>query len=140
MFIHKTSIVEDKKKIGKNVKIWHWTHICKNVEIGEGTTIGQNCYIGPNVKIGKNVKIQNNVSVYEGVEIKNDVFCGQSMVFTNVINPRSSVNRKNEFRKTIVKEGCTIGANATIEKILFTLSPEGNLLDKKILITYDIKR
>lgn len=114
MKFHKTSIVNDNAIIGNNTKVWHWTHIRENAIIGKNCIIGQNCYIGPGVKIGNGVKIQNNVSIYEPIEIEDDVFCGPSMVFTNVINPRSSIEKKNEFKKTIIKKGCTIGANATI--------------------------
>ncbi len=94
--------------------IWHWTHVREDAIIGENCIIGQNCYIGPGVKIGNGVKIQNNVSIYEPIEIEDEVFCGPSMVFTNVINPRSGVNRKDEFKKTTLRRGCSIGANATI--------------------------
>ena len=114
MHIHKTSIVNKKAKIGKNTKIWQWSHIREGSQIGEDCIIGQNCYIGPGVKIGNRVKIQNNVSIYEPIEIEDDVFCGPSMVFTNVVNPRSFVERKNEFKKTILRKGSSIGANATI--------------------------
>ena len=114
MFIHKTSIVSPKTRIGKNTNIWHWSHIRENAEIGENCIIGQNCYIGPGVKIGNRVKIQNNVSIYEPAEIEDNVFCGPSVVFTNVINPRSFIERKNEFKKTTLKEGSSVGANATI--------------------------
>ena len=113
-FKHKTSIIDSNCKIGNDCKIWHWSHISKNSVIGAKSNIGQNVYIGENVKIGSNVKIQNNVSIYNGVTIQNDVFCGPSMVFTNVINPRSSVNRKDEYKQTLVKKGASIGANATI--------------------------
>ena len=114
-FKHETAIVDDGAIIGVNCKIWHWTHVSGiNVTIGENCTLGQGVYVGNNVSIGRNVKIQNNVSVYDSVVIEDDVFCGPSMVFTNVINPRSTVNRKNEFRITHIKRGATIGANATI--------------------------
>lgn len=113
-FVHPSSYIDENVQIGKNTKIWHFCHILKNTKIGENCIIGQNVMIGPNVKIGNRVKIQNNVSVYDGVELEDDVFCGPSMVFTNVINPRSFIERKSEFKKTLVKRGATIGANATI--------------------------
>ncbi len=113
-FVHESSYIDELVEIGEGTKIWHFCHILKNVTIGKNCILGQNVMIGPNVKIGNNVKIQNNVSVYEGVEIEDDVFCGPSMVFTNVINPRAFIERKHEFRKTLVKRGATIGANATI--------------------------
>lgn len=112
--MHKSSIVDDGARIGKGTKIWHFSHVCSGAKIGEDCRIGQNVYIGPNVLIGNNVKIQNNVSVYEGVILEDDVFCGPSMVFTNVLNPRSAISRRDEFKKTIVKKEATIGANATI--------------------------
>ncbi len=112
--IHPTSIIDSNTSIGEDTTIWHWVHVSENVVIGKSCTVGQNVYIGKNVQIGSNVKIQNNVSVYENVYLEDYVFCGPSMVFTNVINPRSEIDRKNEFKKTIVKKGATIGANATI--------------------------
>lgn len=111
---HSTAIVDDGASIGNGTKIWHWVHICAGAKIGENCSIGQNVYIGPDVIVGNNVKIQNNVSVYAGVTLEDDVFCGPSMVFTNVYNPRSSVNRKDQFSKTLVKKGATLGANCTI--------------------------
>jgi UDP-2-acetamido-3-amino-2,3-dideoxy-glucuronate N-acetyltransferase len=113
-FAHETAIVDEDCLIGEGTKIWHFSHIMSNCEMGEGCNIGQNVVVSPGVKLGKNVKIQNNVSIYTGVECEDDVFLGPSMVFTNVINPRSAVNRKNEYAKTIVKRGASIGANATI--------------------------
>ncbi len=113
-FIHESSYVDLPASIGTGTKIWHFSHIMKNSIIGKKCNIGQNVVISPDVKIGNNVKIQNNVSVYTGVECEDDVFLGPSMVFTNVINPRSSVNRREEYTKTIVKKGASIGANATI--------------------------
>jgi len=113
-FIHPTSVVDEYCQIGKDCKIWHFSHILKNSILGKKVNIGQNVVIGPNVKIGDNVKIQNNVSVYEGVTLENNVFCGPSCVFTNVINPRSSIPRKKEILPTLVRENATIGANATI--------------------------
>ena len=114
VFIHETAVVDPKVRIGADTKIWHFSHILSGSVIGKGCNIGQNVVIGPSVHIGNGCKIQNNVSVYQGVVIEDDVFCGPSMVFTNVINPRASVSRKNEFKKTHVKKGATIGANATI--------------------------
>lgn len=113
-FAHKTAIIDNDCSIGIGTKIWHFSHIMSNCFIGEKCNIGQNVVISPEVKLGKNVKVQNNVSIYTGVICEDDVFLGPSMVFTNVINPRSAVNRKSEYKKTIVKQGATIGANATI--------------------------
>lgn len=113
-YIDKTAIVENNTKIGKNVKIWHFTHVMNTAEIGDDCTIGQNCFIGENVKIGNNVKIQNNVSVYSGVVLKDNVFIGPSVVFTNVKFPRSKINQKQKFKNTIIENGATIGANSTI--------------------------
>ena len=111
---HETSIVDDGAQIGDDTRIWHWVHVCGKAKIGKGCSLGQNVFIGNDVVIGNNVKIQNNVSVYDAVHIEDDVFCGPSMVFTNVINPRSAIIRKNEYKKTIVRKGASIGANATV--------------------------
>lgn len=113
-FAHETAVVDAGCTIGAGTKIWHFSHIMPDCVIGEGCNIGQNVVVSPGVKLGKNVKIQNNVSIYTGVECEDDVFLGPSMVFTNVINPRSAVNRRGEYAKTIVKKGASIGANATI--------------------------
>ena len=113
-FSHETAIVDEGSKIKKNTKIWHFSHIMTNSVIGENCNIGQNVVVSPNVILGNNVKVQNNVSIYTGVICDDDVFLGPSMVFTNVINPRSAINRRNEYMKTIVKKGASIGANATI--------------------------
>jgi UDP-2-acetamido-3-amino-2,3-dideoxy-glucuronate N-acetyltransferase len=113
-FVHETSIVEKDCKIGSGTNVWHFSHIMPDVTIGRNCVIGQNVFIGKGVNIGNNVKIQNNVSLFEGVTVEDDVFCGPSCVFTNVINPRSHVSRKHEFKPTLVKRGATIGANATI--------------------------
>jgi UDP-2-acetamido-3-amino-2,3-dideoxy-glucuronate N-acetyltransferase len=113
-FAHETAIVDDNCTIGKDTKIWHFSHIMSGCVIGEGCNIGQNVVISPSVILGKNVKIQNNVSVYTGVICEDDVFLGPSMVFTNVINPRSHVNRKSEYAQTLVRKGASIGANATV--------------------------
>jgi UDP-2-acetamido-3-amino-2,3-dideoxy-glucuronate N-acetyltransferase len=112
--IHSSSYVDDPASIGPGTKIWHFSHILGNVRIGSDCSIGQNVMIGPNVTVGARCKIQNNVSLYEGVNLADDVFCGPSCVFTNVTNPRASVERKSEFRPTTVGRGATIGANATI--------------------------
>jgi len=113
-FIHETAVIDAPCRIGKGTKIWHFSHIMRDAEIGDRCNIGQNVVVSPGVKVGNNVKIQNNVSVYERVTLEDDVFCGPSMVFTNVINPRSHISRKHEFKQTIVQKGASIGANATI--------------------------
>ena len=113
-FKHESADVDEGCVIGKGTKIWHFSHIMSNCIIGENCNIGQNVVISPEVKLGRNVKIQNNVSIYTGVICEDDVFLGPSMVFTNVINPRSAVARKNEYRQTILRKGASIGANATI--------------------------
>lgn len=113
-FIHNTSLVDDNVQIGEGTKIWHFSHLLPNTKIGKHCSFGQNCVVGPNVIIGNRVKVQNNISIYDGVELEDDVFLGPSMVFTNVVNPRSFIVRKEEFKKTLLKKGCSIGANATI--------------------------
>ncbi|HEY4784741.1 MAG TPA: acyltransferase [Bacteroidales bacterium] len=113
-FVHPSSYVDEGCKIGKGTKIWHFSHIMANCIIGENCNIGQNVVVSPDVVLGNNVRVQNNVSVYTGVVCEDDVFLGPSMVFTNVINPRSAISRKSEYKKTIVRKGATIGANATI--------------------------
>jgi len=113
-FSHETAVIDEGCKIGASTKIWHFSHVMPNCEIGEGCNIGQNVVISPKVVLGKNVKVQNNVSIYTGVICEDDVFLGPSMVFTNVINPRSAVNRRGQYSQTIVKKGASIGANATI--------------------------
>ena len=113
-FVHPTAVIDDGCEIGSGVKIWHFSHIMPGCIIGENCNIGQNVVVSPKVILGKNVKVQNNVSIYEGVICEDDVFLGPSMVFTNVVNPRSAVSRKEEYKKTIVKKGASIGANATI--------------------------
>ncbi len=112
--VHESAYIDAPCTIGVGTKIWHFVHILKNCEIGEKCSIGQNVMIGPNVKIGNNCKIQNNVSLYDGVELEDGVFCGPSCVFTNVNNPRAEVERKSEFRTTLLKRGVSVGANATI--------------------------
>jgi len=113
-YIHPSAVVDSPCEIGEDTKIWHFSHIMPNCRIGSGCNLGQNVHVASGVRVGDNVKIQNNVSLYTGVELEDDVFCGPSMVFTNVINPRSHVNRKAEYRKTLVKQGATLGANSTI--------------------------
>ncbi len=113
-FVHETSIVDENVEIGSNTRIWHFSHILSHTKIGKNCSFGQNCVVGPKVSLGSGIKVQNNVSIYEGVEIEDDVFLGPSMVFTNVINPRAFIQRKEEFKKTLLKKGCSIGANATI--------------------------
>ncbi len=112
--VHESAYVDDGAVIGAGTRIWHFCHVIGGSEIGEGCSLGQNVVVMNGVRIGNNVKIQNNVSIYEGVELEDDVFCGPSMVFTNVYNPRSAVLRKNEYRRTLVQKGASIGANATI--------------------------
>jgi len=114
VFIHESSYVDDGASVGDGTKIWHFCHVMPGAVIGERCSLGQNVVVMPGTHIGNNVKIQNNVSIYEGVELEDDVFCGPSMVFTNVINPRSAVSRKHEYQRTLVRRGATIGANATV--------------------------
>ncbi len=111
---HETAIVDPGAQIGQDTRVWHWVHVCSGAVIGEKCSLGQNVFIGNRVTVGNNVKIQNNVSVYDNVTLEDDVFCGPSMVFTNVYNPRSAVTRKDEYRDTLVKKGATLGANCTI--------------------------
>lgn len=113
-FAHETAVIDEGCEIGKGTKIWHFSHIMSNSKIGEKCNIGQNVVVSPEVVLGKNVKVQNNVSIYTGVICEDDVFLGPSMVFTNVINPRSAVNRRGQYARTLVKKGASIGANATI--------------------------
>ena len=112
--IHPSAIIDEGAQIGDGSRVWHFSHICSGAKIGNKCSLGQNVFVGNDVVIGNNVKIQNNVSVYDAVTIEDDVFCGPSMVFTNVYNPRSAVTRKDEYRKTLVKKGATLGANSTI--------------------------
>lgn len=112
--VHATAIVDDGARIGAGTRIWHWVHVSAGARIGRDCSLGQNVYVGNRVSIGDNCKIQNNVSLYKGVELEDGVFCGPSCVFTNVLNPRAEVERKDEFRKSLVRRGATIGANATI--------------------------
>jgi UDP-2-acetamido-3-amino-2,3-dideoxy-glucuronate N-acetyltransferase len=135
-FIHSSSIIDTNVSIGEGTSIWHFTHISEGVSIGKDCTIGQNVFIGKNVKIGNGVKIQNNVSVFEGVVLEDDVFIGPSVVFTNVINPRAFMNKKSEFKITLVQKGATIGANSTIicgNTIgSYALIGAGSVLTKKV--------
>lgn len=112
--IHETAIVDDGARLGSGTRVWHWAHVCTGAKIGQECSLGQNVFVGNKVEIGNNVKIQNNVSIYDNVILQDDVFCGPSMVFTNVYNPRSAVSRKSEYRRTLVKKGATLGANCTI--------------------------
>lgn len=112
--IHPTAIVDDGAELGDGTRVWHWVHISGGAKIGRACSFGQGVFVGNDVVIGDNVKVQNNVSIYDAVTLEDDVFCGPSMVFTNVNNPRSAINRKNEYRRTMVRRGATIGANATI--------------------------
>lgn len=112
--IHASALVDDGAVVGAGTRIWHWTHVCAGARIGTACSLGQNVFVGNDVLIGNNVKIQNNVSVYDSVHLEDDVFCGPSMVFTNVYNPRSEISRKDEYRNTLVKKGATLGANCTI--------------------------
>src|SRR6185503_10664138 len=113
-FAHPTAVIDDGSQIGKGTRVWHFSHIMTGCFIGEQCNIGQNVVISPGVTLGRNVKVQNNVSIYTGVELEDDVFCGPSMVFTNILIPRSHVPRKDEYRRTLVKRGASIGANATV--------------------------
>lgn len=111
---HPTAIIDDGAQIGEDTRIWHWVHISAGAKIGSGCSFGQNVFVGNDVTIGNGVKVQNNVSIYDAVVLEDDVFCGPSMVFTNVYNPRSAVSRKDEYRSTVVQKGATLGANCTI--------------------------
>jgi len=111
---HPTAIIDEGATIGDGTRIWHWVHICGGAKIGRNCSLGQNVFVGNQVVIGNNVKIQNNVSIYDAVALEDDVFCGPSMVFTNVLNPRAHISRKHEYRPTLVKRGATLGANSTI--------------------------
>ncbi len=136
-FIHESSYIHKNASIGDKSKIWHFCHIMKDSVIGKNCSIGQNCVVGPNVILGNNVKVQNNVSIYDGVKCEDDVFLGPSMVFTNIINPRSFINRKNQFKKTTLKKGCTIGANATI--LCGITIGEYSLIGSGAVVTKNIK-
>jgi UDP-2-acetamido-3-amino-2,3-dideoxy-glucuronate N-acetyltransferase len=114
MFIHETAIIDPGAQIGEGTRIWHWVHVCSGAQIGDNCSLGQNVFVGNKVVIGSNVKIQNNVSVFDNVTLEDDVFCGPSMTFTNVYNPRSTISRKDEYRPTLVRKGATLGANCTV--------------------------
>ena len=137
MQIHETAVVDNGAKIGKNTKVWHFSHIMSNCIIGSACNIGQNVVISPGVILGQNVKVQNNVSIYTGVICEDDVFLGPSMVFTNVINPRSFIIRKEEFKKTLLKKGCSVGANATI--VCGLTIGEYALIGAGTVVTRDVK-
>jgi UDP-2-acetamido-3-amino-2,3-dideoxy-glucuronate N-acetyltransferase len=137
-FVHPTSVVDKKVKIGINSKIWHWCHISQGSSLGKNCILGQNVFIGENVRIGNNVKIQNNVSVYTGVTIKDDVFVGPSVVFTNVKFPRSKLNQKKNFLKTKICKGSTIGANSTI--VCGIEIGEGSFVGAGSVVTKNIKK
>ena len=133
---HETAIIDDGARIGKNTRIWQWVHICGGARIGANVSLGQNVFVGNKVVIGDNCKIQNNVSVYDNVYLEEGVFCGPSMVFTNVYNPRSLVERKNEYRDTFIRKGATLGANCTIicgiEVGTFAFVGAGSLVNKNV--------
>jgi len=112
--IHPSAIVDEGARLGEGTRVWHFAHVCAGARIGEGCSLGQGVYVGNDVAIGRNVKIQNQVSVYDAVTLEDDVFCGPSMVFTNVYNPRSAVVRKHDYRRTLVRQGATLGANCTV--------------------------
>ena len=137
MNIHFSAIIDKGARIGINTKVWHWTHVCSGAVIGENCSLGQNVFVGNKVVIGDNVKIQNNVSVYDNVEIENNVFCGPSVVFTNVYNPRSLISRKNEYLNTFIKEGATLGANCTI--VCGVTIGEGAFVGAGSVVTKNVK-
>ena len=136
-FAHETALVDAGTSIGEGTKIWHFSHILTDTIIGYNCSFGQNCVVGPKVNMGSGVKVQNNVSIYEGVEVEDDVFLGPSMVFTNVINPRAFIQRKEEFKKTLLKKGCSVGANATI--ICGVTIGEYALIGSGAVINKDVK-
>ena len=137
-FVHQTSIIDRGVKIGKGTKIWHWSHVSSNSKIGKNSTLGQGCFVGNNVKIGNNCKIQNNVSIFDGVTIEDGVFVGPSTTCTNIKNPRSLINQKNKFIKTIVKKGVSIGANSTI--ICGIKLGEYSLIGAGSVVTKNVKK
>ncbi len=136
-YIHESCYIDDGATIGDNTKIWHFCHILENTIIGQNCNFGQNCSVGPDVIIGNNVKVQNNISIYEGIVVEDDVFLGPSCVFTNILNPRSFISRKSEFKKTVLKKGCTIGANATI--LCGIQLGEYSLIGAGSVVTKDVK-
>lgn len=135
--VHESAIVDKGAKIGASTRIWHFVHVCGGAQIGKGCSLGQNVFVGNKVTIGNNVKIQNNVSVYDNVHLEDDVFCGPSMVFTNVYNPRSFIERKTEYRDTLVKRGATLGANCTI--VCGVTIGEYSLVGAGAVINKDVK-
>jgi len=135
--IHSTAIVDDGAQIGEGSRIWHWVHVCGGAKIGKGVSLGQNVFVGNKVVIGDHCKIQNNVSVYDNVILEEGVFCGPSMVFTNVYNPRSLIERKNEYRNTIVKKGATLGANCTV--VCGTIIGECAFVGAGAVVNKDVK-
>jgi len=136
-FAHETAVIDEGCKIGKGTKIWHFSHVMPNCELGESCNLGQNVVVSPGVKLGRNVKVQNNVSIYTGVICEDDVFLGPSMVFTNVINPRSAVIRKSEYKQTLIKKGASIGANATV--ICGNTIGEYAMIGAGAVVTKDVK-
>ncbi|MBB1343938.1 N-acetyltransferase [Pseudoalteromonas sp. SR45-6] len=135
--VHESAIVDAGAKIGSDTRVWHFVHVCSGAQIGDGCSLGQNVFVGNKVTIGNNVKVQNNVSVYDNVHIEDDVFCGPSMVFTNVYNPRSFIERKTEYRDTLVKKGATLGANCTI--VCGVTIGEYSLVGAGAVINKDVK-
>jgi UDP-2-acetamido-3-amino-2,3-dideoxy-glucuronate N-acetyltransferase len=135
--VHPSAIVDDGAQIGEGTRIWHWVHICGQAKIGKGCSFGQNVFVGNDVVIGDNCKVQNNVSIYDAVTLEDDVFCGPSMVFTNVYNPRSAVTRKNEYRRTTVRKGATLGANCTI--VCGTIIGEYAFIGAGAVVNRDVK-
>ena len=135
--VHESAIVDEGAQIGANTRVWHFVHVCGGAQIGEGCSLGQNVFVGNKVTIGNNVKVQNNVSVYDNVHLEDDVFCGPSMVFTNVYNPRSFIERKTEYRDTLVKRGATLGANSTI--VCGVTIGEYSLIGAGAVINKDVK-
>ena len=136
-FAHESAYVDNDVSIGDNTKLWHFSHVLSHTSIGSDCSFGQNCVVGPKVYIGNGVKVQNNVSIYEGVEVEDDVFLGPSMVFTNVINPRAFIQRKEKFKKTLLKKGCSVGANATV--ICGVTIGEYALIGSGAVINRDVK-
>jgi UDP-2-acetamido-3-amino-2,3-dideoxy-glucuronate N-acetyltransferase len=136
-FVHETAIIDDGAKIGDGTKIWHWAHICGKADIGNDCVFGQNVFVANRVKIGHKVKVQNNVSIYDDVVLEDDVFCGPSMVFTNVYNPRAHIERKDEYRQTLIKQGATLGANCTI--ICGNTIGQYAMIGAAAVITKDVK-
>ena len=136
-FAHESSFVDENVTIGDDTKIWHFSHILSGSNIGNNCSFGQNCVVGPKVNIGNGVKVQNNISIYEGVEVEDDVFLGPSMVFTNVTNPRAFIVRREEFKKTLLKKGCSIGANATI--VCGVTIGEYSLIGSGTVVNKDVK-